>query len=64
MPTNNNYEERDGGMWRKKSAPDAKHESRINWGRLSSVKEARESVSELRQRQNERNEEYKRSHES
>lgn len=60
--SNSNYEERNGGMWRKPEAPDARHESRIKWKRQENLEVIRQSISELRRRQNERNEEYKRRH--
>lgn len=62
MPDNPNYEERDGGNWRKENAPDAKHKSRINWARVESVENARQGVSELRRIQNQRNEEHRKRH--
>lgn len=58
---NSNYQETEEGWSRRDDAPDAQHTSRINWGRVESVSNARQGVSDLRQKQNERNEEYKRS---
>jgi hypothetical protein len=59
---NSNYRETPDGWERRPDAPDVKSPSRINWGRVQSVNNARQGVSELRQRQNERNEEYRRKH--
>lgn len=58
--TNPNYQDIGDGYMRRDDAPDAKHKSRINWGRLIGVENARQSVSELRRIQNQRNEEYRR----
>lgn len=60
--TNPNYEETAEGWQRKPDAPDAKHTSRIDWHGGDSLRNAREGVSDLRQKQDERNEEYKRKH--
>jgi hypothetical protein len=62
MSGNSNYEETESGWNRKPTAPDAKHKSRINWLRVESVDNARSGVSELRKRQNERNEEHRKKH--
>lgn len=62
MPTNSNYQETNEGWERKSDAPNAQHESRINWGRVDSVNNARQGVSDLREKQNQRNEEHRKSH--
>jgi hypothetical protein len=62
MPTNPNYHETSDGWERKSDAPDAKHPSRINWDRIQRVNDARQGVSDLRQKQDQRNEEYRRKH--
>lgn len=59
---NSNYEESDDGYVRRNDAPDAKHKSRISWRRMENLQTIRSSVSELRRKQNERNEEYRRTH--
>ena len=62
MQGNPNYELVNGVWVRKPDAPDAKHKSRVDWPRVQSVQNARQSVAELREQQNQRNEEYRRSH--
>lgn len=57
---NNAWEEKEDGWHRRDDAPPSK--PTIDWGRRESVQNAREGVSDLRQKQNERNEEYKRKH--
>lgn len=59
---NKNYQETEKVWECKPDAPDAKHESRIDWSRVQSVDSARQGVSELRREQNERNEDYRRKH--
>ena len=65
MPDNPNYEERGDGAWRKENAPDANPKYRRDWlQRKLDIRElTRQGVSDLRQKQNERNEEYRRRHE-
>lgn len=62
MADNSNYQEVNGGLWRKPEAPDARHKSRLNWKRQENLDAIRQGISELRRRQNERNEEYRRRH--
>ncbi len=62
-PTNPNWIETEEGWERNPSGTPAQG-VQIDWGRIDSVKEAREGVSDLRERQNQRNEEYKKNHRS
>lgn len=64
MPDKNqnpNWVETDQGWERNPSGSSAQGSS-PNWGRADSVKNAREGVQDLRERQNQRNEEYKKKH--
>ena len=58
-PTNPNWIETDEGWERNPSSN--QQGANINWERVESVRSAREGGSDLRERQNQRNEEYKKS---
>ena len=62
MADNPNYQQQNGGWVRNPNAPDAGHKSRINWDRMKSVENAQEAVRKQREIQNQRNEEYRRTH--
>ena len=59
---NSNYQETDERYERRPGAPDAKHKSRISWIRVRNLERIRQDIAELRERQNQRNEEYRRTH--
>ena len=61
MPTNDNYVETKDGWVRRDNVPDAQR-SRVKWDRLKNIEAARQSVAELREQQNQRNEEYRKRH--
>ena len=62
MADNPNYVQKNGGWVRNSNAPDEGHKSRLNWKRQENLQKIREGVAEARQKQNQRNEEYRRTH--
>lgn len=61
MSGNPNYQETPEGWVRKPGAP-PNSRPQINWDRMKSIENARESVRKQREIQNQRNEEHKRKH--
>jgi hypothetical protein len=62
MKTKNpNWKETPEGYVRDENATPTKGQP-INWNRADSVQQIRQSVAELREQQNQRNEEYRRKH--
>jgi hypothetical protein len=61
MTTNDKYHETEEGFFRNEKTPDVKR-SRLHWSRLKSLEEIRRAISDLREKQNQRNEQYRRSH--
>ena len=62
MQDNPNYVLVNSEWVRRPDAPDAKHKSRVDFNRMDNLEQIRAAIAEARKKQNQINEEYRRSH--